>query len=43
MIDVLRPATPGALKPDQIELVVGHHAQQDIKFGQELTWLEIGQ
>lgn len=38
MIDVLRPATPGAILPDQITQVVGMKAHQDIQAGQELRW-----
>ena len=36
MIDVLRPATPGAIKPDQIENVIGTKALHDFEYGQEL-------
>ena len=42
MIDVLRPATPGAIKPDQIPNVIGTKALQDIPFGKELCWLDLG-
>jgi N-acetylneuraminate synthase len=42
MIDVLRPATPGAIKPDQIENVIGTKALHDFKYGQELRWTELG-
>jgi len=38
MIDVLRPATPGAIMPYDIEQVVGRVARQDIPAGQELRW-----
>jgi sialic acid synthase SpsE len=38
MIDVLRPATPGAILPDQIANVVGMKALVDISLGKELSW-----
>ena len=42
MIDVLRPATVGAIKPDQIENVIGTKALHDFKYGQELRWTDLG-
>src|SRR5512139_1337166 len=42
MIDVLRPASPGAIKPDQIENVIGTKALRDFKYGQELRWTDLG-
>ncbi len=42
MIDVLRPATPGAIKPHEIEHVIGTVALRDISFGQELKWTDLG-
>jgi N-acetylneuraminate synthase len=42
MIDVLRPATPGAIKPDQIQNVVGTRALHDLPFGRELRWTDLG-
>ncbi len=42
MIDVLRPATPGAIKPDQIENVIGTKALHDFEYGQELRWTDLG-
>ena len=42
MIDVLRPATPGAIKPDQIENVIGTKALDNFKHGQELRWTDLG-
>ena len=42
MIDVLRPATPGAIMPYDIDLVVGRVARQDIPSGQELRWTQLG-
>lgn len=38
MIDVLRPATPGAILPDQVEKVIGMKAISDISAGKELRW-----
>jgi sialic acid synthase SpsE len=38
MIDVLRPATPGAILPDQIEAAIGMKALADIPAGKELRW-----
>jgi N-acetylneuraminate synthase len=42
MIDVLRPATPGAIKPDQIENVLGTKALVDMPYGKELRWTDLG-
>jgi N-acetylneuraminate synthase len=42
MIDVLRPATPGAILPDQIEKVIGLRAIEDIPAGQEIRWTDLG-
>jgi N-acetylneuraminate synthase len=42
MIDVLRPATIGAIKPDQIANVIGTKALHDLKYGQELRWTDLG-
>jgi sialic acid synthase SpsE len=41
MIDVLRPATPGAILPYEIEQIIGKRAGNDILFGKELCWTEI--
>lgn len=38
MIDVLRPATPGAILPDQIGKAIGMKALADIPTGKELRW-----
>jgi len=38
MIDVLRPATPGAILPDQIGNVIGMKAISSIPAGKELRW-----
>jgi N-acetylneuraminate synthase len=42
MIDVLRPANPGAILPDQIERVVGTRAIHRIPTGRELRWTDVG-
>jgi N-acetylneuraminate synthase len=41
MVDVLRPATPGAIKPDQVANVVGTKALNDMPFGKELRWTDL--
>ncbi len=42
MIDVLRPATPRAIKPDQIMDVIGTKALTDLPLGRELRWTDLG-
>jgi sialic acid synthase SpsE len=42
MIDVLRPATPGAIKPNEISNVIGTKAINDIPLGKELRWTDLG-
>ncbi len=42
MIDVLRPATPGAILPDQLRNVIGLHAMENIPAGQEICWTDLG-
>jgi sialic acid synthase SpsE len=42
MIDVLRPATIGAIKPDQIADVIGTKALKDMPMGKELRWTDLG-
>jgi len=42
MIDVLRPATPGAIKTDQIQNVIGTKALVDMPLGKELRWTDLG-
>lgn len=42
MIDVLRPATPGAIKPDQIPDVLGTRVLNDLPAGKELRWTDLG-
>ena len=43
MIAVLRPATPGAIEPYKIDEVIGLKARQDIPFGKELRWTQLGE
>jgi N-acetylneuraminate synthase len=38
MIDVLRPATPGAILPDQVSNVIGMKLLKDIPYGKDLRW-----
>ncbi|HSG45649.1 MAG TPA: N-acetylneuraminate synthase family protein [Anaerolineales bacterium] len=42
MIDVLRPATIGAIKPHEIENVLGTKALVDMPMGKELRWTDLG-
>jgi sialic acid synthase SpsE len=42
MIDVLRPATPGAIKPYEIPDVIGTKALVDMPVGKELRWTDLG-
>jgi N-acetylneuraminate synthase len=41
MIDVLRPATPGAILPYEINNVLGTRALLDIPAGKELRWTDL--
>jgi sialic acid synthase SpsE len=42
MIEPLRPATPGAILPDQIPNVVGAKALVDLPYGKEIRWVDLG-
>ena len=42
MIDVLRPAAPGAIKPHEIPDVLGTKALTDLPAGKELRWTDLG-
>ena len=42
MIKVLRPASPGAILPSEIEDVIGTKAINDIPVGKELRWTDLG-
>jgi sialic acid synthase SpsE len=37
-LEILRPATPGAITPDQLQSVIGKKLGVDLEFGQELRW-----
>lgn len=41
MIDVLRPATPGAIQPAEIETVIGKKARVSMPQGKELRWTDL--
>ena len=41
MLDVLRPATIGAIKPYEIENVIGKTVYQDIPAGKEIRWTDL--
>ena len=43
MINVLRPATPGAIKPYELPNVIGTRALQNIPSGKELRWTDVGE
>jgi N-acetylneuraminate synthase len=40
-VDVLRPATPGALQPNDLERVRGRVARRPLVRGQEITWTDV--
>ena len=42
MIDVLRPATPGAILPNDVQSLIGLKALIDLPMGKELRWEELG-
>lgn len=42
-IDILRPATPGALRPDELDAVLGTTLLRDIPAGKELRWTDLGE
>lgn len=42
MIAVLRPATPGAVLPDEIDALIGTRAIANISAGKELRWTDVG-
>jgi N-acetylneuraminate synthase len=42
LIDVLRPATPGAIKPHELDAVLGTKALRALSKGQELRWTDLG-
>ncbi len=42
MIDVLRPNTPGAIQPWEMDRVIGTKALRDIPKGEALYWVDLG-
>ena len=42
MLDVLRPSDANAIKPHEIDKMIGCHVLEDIKFGQALSWTILG-
>jgi N-acetylneuraminate synthase len=42
-LTVLRPATPGAILPYEIEAVQGKHARTDIPSGKDLHWTDLSE
>lgn len=42
MIAVLRPATPGAVLPNEIDALIGTRALTNIPAGKELCWTDVG-
>jgi sialic acid synthase SpsE len=42
MIDVLRPAVTEAIKPAEIETVLGKRTIVDLKMGKEICWTDLG-
>ncbi len=42
MIDVLRPAVKGSILPPEIDNVIGTRVLEDIPFGKELRWVDLG-
>jgi len=42
MIDVLRPATAGAIKPNELDAVIGTRTLNPIAAGRELRWTDLG-
>ena len=43
MLDVLRPAAPGAIKPHEIPAVIGCRVLVDIPAGKEISWALLGE
>jgi N-acetylneuraminate synthase len=41
MIDVLRPATPGALMSWEVDKVIGKKARADMPYGKDLRWTDL--
>jgi N-acetylneuraminate synthase len=43
MLESLRPASPGAIMPYEIDQVIGAKALTDIPFGKDLRWTDVGE
>jgi N-acetylneuraminate synthase len=43
MVEPLRPATPGAIEPYQIDEVIGKVVLKDLPFGKEIRWIDLSQ
>ena len=41
MLDVLRPATPGAVKPNEIKALIGLKLKTDLPFGKEICYSDL--
>ena len=41
MLDVLRPAIPGAVKPNEIEALIGLKLKTDLPFGKEIRYSDL--
>ena len=42
MVEPLRPATPGGIEPYQLPQVLGTKALEEIPFGKEIRWTDLG-
>ena len=40
-VDVLRPATPGALRPNDLEKIRGRSLRRPLVYGQDITWADV--
>jgi N-acetylneuraminate synthase len=40
-VDVLRPATPGALGPNDLDAIRGRCLRRPLVYGQEITWADV--
>jgi N-acetylneuraminate synthase len=40
-VDILRPATPGALVPNDLATITGRTARHAVQFGQAITWGDV--
>ena len=42
MLDVLRPAIPGAVKPNEIAALIGRMLKRDLPYGKEISFSDVG-